>query len=332
MVRHGFDGNAPPAEPVPPCVDVVVVAYNSAADLPAVLASLPAAAGDVAISVTVVDNASPDESAQVAAAVDGVRVLRSGVNLGYAGAINLARRRTATPGAALLVLNPDLVLDPGCVPVLLARLADPSVGVVVPRLLDGDGEPFPSLRREPSVLRALGDALLGAHWPGRPAWAGETVLDPGAYGREADVDWATGAALLVSPTCEATVGPWDERFFLYSEETDYARRVRAAGLAVRYVPDAVARHRGGGSGSSPALMALLAVNKVRYVEKHSGAAAAAAFRGVGLLNELLRLRRPGHAEVMRTLRDRRRWDGLPSAPLAPEPARPVDAAPGLDRP
>ena len=92
--------------------------------------------------------------------------------------------------------------------------------------------------------------------------------------------------MLISTACDRVVGAWDEDFFLYSEEVDYAARVRAAGLRVEYVPQARARHRRAGSGQSHALTALKAVNRVRYFEKHGKP--ANRMRAAVLLHELLR--------------------------------------------
>ena len=114
----------------------------------------------------------------------------------------------------------------------------------------------------------------------------ETVWDKRVYRDRCSVDWAGGAAAMVSAACDSAVGPWDERFFLYSEEVDHAARVRAAGFRIEYVPTAKIRHHEGGSGSSAALTALLAVNRIRYVAKRGRG--SGAFRTAVALNELLR--------------------------------------------
>src|SRR5690606_14930672 len=122
-------------------------------------------------------------------------------------------------------------------------------GVVAPRVLDRDGQVFRSLRREPTVPRALGDAILGSRWLGRPAWLSEELGAHRAYRTARLVEWASGAALLFRPDVVRAVGPWDERFFLYSEETDLQRRVRDAGYDIWYEPGAAVRHRQGASGA-----------------------------------------------------------------------------------
>jgi GT2 family glycosyltransferase len=106
-------------------------------------------------------------------------------------------------------------------------------------------------RREPSLSRAIGDAIFGHHLPHRPPWLSETVWDKRVYRDRCSVDWAGGAAAMVSAACDSAVGPWDERFFLYSEEVDHAARVRAAGFRIEYVPTArIRRNRGKQAGNA----------------------------------------------------------------------------------
>jgi len=278
---------------------VVIVTYNSAGDIPDLLRSLRVAGADLTNHVVVVDNASHDESVSVARA-HGVACVELGTNVGYAAAINVGRRYVRGC-RALLILNPDTRLDPGALRQLLAVLADPTVGVAVPRLIDSHGATLQSLRREPSIGRAFGDAMLGDHWRTRPSWLSEIVRDRDVYDRSRDVDWATGAALAVSQHCNELLGPWNEEFFLYSEEVEFAARVRAAGLRIRYVPDAVVTHREGGSGRSDGLVALTAVNRVRYYRERHGRSSAAVFTAAVLLHESLRSGHSAHRASLRAV-------------------------------
>lgn len=243
----------------------------------------------------------------------GVELIDSGGNLGYAGAVNIGRV-AARPFSSLLIANPDLWFEPGSIARLHEALAGPGVGVTVPTLLDTSGELCLSMRREPSVARAFGDALWGRRLGRRPAWLAEMVYDADKYTRRQPVDWATGAAQLVSAACDAAVGAWDDRrFFLYSEETDFARRARRAGYRIDYVPSARARHRGGGSGASGDLVALMAVNRVRYYEKWHRRPASSAFRAAVALHELLRCSDPAHRRALRHVVRRSSWTALPGS-------------------
>lgn len=293
-------------------VAVVIVSYQSAADLPVLIRSLRVEAAQLKIRVIVADNASTDGSADVARGEPDVIVVESGGNVGYAAGINAAMSRVGE-AASVLVLNPDLTLDPGCLMALLARLRSaPSVGVVVPKILDPAGAIYRSLRREPNLVRAASDAVFGRRWLSRPEFLSEFVRDDRAYASARPVDWATGAAMLVSRAAWDVIGQWDEHFFLYSEETDYCRRARIAGLSIWYEPAAVVRHRQAGSGSSDALTALVIVNRLRYIEKYLPQSAF-LHRIILVVHEQLRRRDPTHALARHALWSRRRWESLPGA-------------------
>ncbi|WDF34216.1 WecB/TagA/CpsF family glycosyltransferase [Arthrobacter agilis] len=294
----------------PADVVVVVVTFNSADQLGGLLASLRREARSLRLRVVVAENDSSDGTVEVLAAHPDVVALSTGGNLGYAAGINAATR---VPGdsKAILVLNPDLRVEPGAVSSLYRRMVSADAGIVVPKLLDDDGVTYPSLRREPSITRALGDALMGSRFRGRPRWLSEIDVDAESYRHAHRFDWATGAALLVRSDLAALLGDWDDQFFLYSEEVDYCRRARTFGAGLWYEPSARMFHSRGGSGASPALNALLAVNRVRYVRKYHSRPYTAVFRAAVVLSETLRLTLPAHRGVLRTVLNERIWDRLP---------------------
>jgi GT2 family glycosyltransferase len=296
-----------PRQPARVDCAVIVVTYNSARDIVGLLESLPAAAAGLTVRTVVVDNGSADATVALVRGHADVVCVEAGANLGYAGGINLGREH-AGDYSALLVLNPDLRLEAGAVREMFAALDDADVGIVVPMLLRADGGRHPSLRREPTLARALGEGLLGDHLGWRPGWLSEIVRSEADYRYRHPVDWATGAAMLVSVACDRVVGRWDERFFLYSEEVDYCVRARAGGFRVDYLPSARARHQGGGSGGSSALVALMAVNRIRYMDKHSRR--PGLYRAVVVLHELLRARDPAHRAALRAVLHRSSWPAL----------------------
>ncbi|MDQ4504347.1 WecB/TagA/CpsF family glycosyltransferase [Sinomonas sp. ASV322] len=303
-------GFAESGEPVD--VAVLVATYNSADAIGPLLASLREAARSVRLRVVVADNSPDRHTLDALAAYPDVVAFRTGGNLGYAGAINAA---TAAAGAAeaFLILNPDTQLLPGAVDAMLARLRASGAGAVVPLMLTDDGARFPSLRREPSAVRAWGDALFGAHLPRRPQWIAETDYDAESYAHAHTVDWATGAALMVSAEAARDAGPWDERFFMYSEETDYCRALRERGYDVWFEPAAKVMHSGAGSGSSHDLAALMAVNKIRYMRKHHPGAPAALASAAVVAREAIRVRDAEHRHALAVLMRPGRWDALPHA-------------------
>jgi len=247
----------------------VVVNYEAGDALVACVASLLAddSAG-AAPEVVVVDNGSVDGSAAaVRRAYPAVTVLSGGGNVGYATAAN--RGTAATTAPVVAVCNPDLVVAPGTGAAVLAAFADPGVGAVGPRVLDPDGSTYPSARRDPAPVDALGHALLGRVWGANP-WTRryrDLDADP-AVAR--DVDWVSGAALWLRRSAVDAVGGWDEAFFLFLEDVDLARRLRQAGWRVRYEPAGSVTHVQGLSTRARPVRRIVAHHRssYRFAAKH----------------------------------------------------------------
>ncbi|MES2094824.1 MAG: WecB/TagA/CpsF family glycosyltransferase [Actinomycetota bacterium] len=298
---------------------VVIVTYNSADHLDALLAGLRAESDRVSLRVVIADNGSTDSTLDIIGANSDLITVETGGNVGYAQGINCAMQRAGDCGA-VLVLNPDLTIEHGAVRAMLDRLAASGAGVVVPRIIDAGGQVYPSLRREPTIINALGEAVFGSHFASRPDLLSEIDRDAVSYRHAHPVEWATGAALLIDRRVTDAVGAWDSRFFLYSEETDFFHRVRLEGFPVWFEPAAVVRHEQGGSGTSAELATLMAVNRVRYVRKIHGRRYAGAFRSVVILHELMRARERDHRDRLRVLLRERSWDALPQASRLPSGA------------
>lgn len=267
---------------------IAIVTYNSADVIGGLLDSLWEALDPVpAYRIVVVDNQSSDASLLTAASHRLLpEVLPMPGNAGYAAAINAAVLHLPVDGP-LLVLNPDLRLAPAAIGAMLARLQDERIGAVAPCMMSDDGTLALSIRREPSILRAWAEALLGGKLA-RYAGLSELVGRSAIYQNGGTIEWATGAALLISQRARQLVGAWDDRYFLYSEEVDYLRRIREAGLQIAYAPEAICTHRGGESNVDPHLFALLTANRIRYFERYHGRLATRLFRYAVLCGEALR--------------------------------------------
>ncbi|MBT2472280.1 glycosyltransferase family 2 protein, partial [Streptomyces sp. ISL-66] len=276
---------------------VIVVTWNSAPVIPEFLASLPEGMDGLDWRLVVADNDSADDTVElIRSLAPDATVVQTGRNAGYAAGVNAALGAAAGREdgfRAALVCNPDIRMRHGCAGLLVDALGAPlagggRVGISVPLLYGEDGALQHSLRRESRVTRALGEAVIGNRRAGRfPLWS-ELVTDPSAYGRATVADWATGALMALSRDCLDACGPWDESFFLYSEETEYCLRAGDRGFATRLQPAASAVHLGGDSQVSPRLWTLLTLNRVRLYGRRHGTAATAAFRAAVLLRETSR--------------------------------------------
>lgn len=259
-------------------LDVVIVTYNSGDVLPGLLDSLAEAlVGMEGAQVIVADNASADDSASIARQHRiGATVIEVGYNSGYSAGINAAVANCGRH-APMLLLNADIRLSADCVRQLLSELKRTGAGVVAPKVLHEDGSLNHTLRREPSLLTAWSEALLGGNIAGRIG-LGEMVRDDRAYANSHSIDLASGAILMISADARRAVGRWDERYFLYSEEVDYQRRVREAGFAIHFAEGAVCVHLGGESNVNPRLFTILTANRVRYFRQYHGPAATLGLR------------------------------------------------------
>lgn len=212
-----------------PSLSVVIVSYDSAAELPGTLAALVPQLGS-GDELIVVDNNPGDGSIEAAReAAPAVTVVESGGNVGFAGGCN--RGAAASDSELLLFLNPDTEVAPGCIDALRAAAGDhPGWAAWQPLVTMDDG----------TLVNTAGNVvhLLGLSWAGR---CGESRSAIGAADYEAA--FASGAALVVRRAAWEEVGGFDERFFMYCEDLDLSLRLRLAGWGVGVVPGAVADHR-----------------------------------------------------------------------------------------
>lgn len=232
------------AQPAPPAAAAVLVTYESADDLPGCLQSLAAAAPPAGLEVVVVDNASRDDSAEVARAL-GVKVIENPTNEGYARAVNAGA--AATAGQWLLVLNPDTRLAPGSLSRLLATAAtDPRIGCLGPDLHNPDGTEYPTGRRFPSLVVGALHALVGPVWPGNPATRHYHMAEVDRS-VPLPVDWVSGACMLLRREAFEAVGGFDGGYFMYFEDMDLCLRLARVGWRVVFDSEAEVVHVGGNS-------------------------------------------------------------------------------------
>jgi GT2 family glycosyltransferase len=232
-------------------LQIVIVSWNARDDLERCLRSLDEAPPAIPHEIVVVDNASSDGSAEmVAVRFPSVRLLRNADNVGFARANNLALRQGAADLA--LLLNPDTLVPPGAVDTLVGRLtAHAGAAAAGPRIVDGSGAPELSFGRMPGPLfEARRKALAFLYGRGL---VGTDALVRRMTAHEREVDWVSGACLLVRRRCAEAVGLLDERYQLYWEDVDFCAALRARGWTILFTPAASITHlRGRSASSAPA--------------------------------------------------------------------------------
>ena len=219
--------------------------------------------GRIAAHVVVVDNRSDDGSAETVAdwiaaqdPAPPVSLIRSETNSGFSGGHNQAI--AAVPAAFTLVLNSDALVRPGFFRALLdAAAANPGAGLFAPRIEYDDGTPQVSCFRLPSPASEL---IRGAATgPVTRLLARHDVpmeVPPDGTPIASDrIGWASFACILLRGTMIEEIGPMDEGYFLYFEDTEYCLRAGRAGWRIVHVPDARVVHFRGGSGPVKALAA-----------------------------------------------------------------------------
>jgi N-acetylglucosaminyl-diphospho-decaprenol L-rhamnosyltransferase len=284
-------------------IAIAVVTYNSASMLPTFLEALPDGVAGVDYELVVVDNCSTDGTVElVRRLAPTATVIPGSENRGYSAGINRAVAAVAgSPPDAVLIANADIRLEHGCVAGLLDALKSSGAGIVVPRLVDEQGRLQYSLRHDATIPRVLAEALIGGTRARRFPALSQVVGDVDAYESAHDVEWASGALMLVAYDCLVQTGRWDETFFLYCEEEEFQQRARSRGFRVHYVPDVRAVHLGGEMHELSQLWALGSVNKLRLYARTHGPFASALFRGALVSNELLRIKDSAHRRALRAL-------------------------------
>jgi GT2 family glycosyltransferase len=237
----------PAGDPPHPTVSVVIISYNTRQMTLDCLRTLYADLGDLSAEVFLVDNASGDGSAAaVRASYPAVRLIENAVNVGFGAANNQAMRLAS--GQFIMLLNSDAFLKPGATRALLQYLNDQAaVGVVGPKLLNVDNSVQQSCYRFPSPGQCWRENLwISALFGDHPALGD---YHHWAHDRDRDVEWIVGACMMLRREVFEKVGGFDERFFMYAEETDWQRRIRDAGWAIAFTPSAQVTHLGGASGA-----------------------------------------------------------------------------------
>ena len=261
-----------------PDLSIIIVSWNVRELLQNCLHSILAET-NLTMQIIVVDSASTDGSAaMVAENFPQVELVACQENVGFPGGNNLGLERAN--GRYILLLNPDTVVHGDALAKMVSYLEEnPKVGVVGPQLLNEDGSVQSSRRRFPTMRTAFFEST----W--LQPYAPQALLDDYFVRDVADeetavVEWLMGACLMIRQEIVAQVGGLDEKYFMYSEELDYCRRIHEAGWQVVYYPQAKVTHLSGKSSEQAVTQRHINFNraKLRYFRKYHGRLAAGMLR------------------------------------------------------
>lgn len=294
-------------------LSVAILTYETAELTRRCVRSIVDAPPAEAHEIVVVDNGSSPATLAALRGLDGVRLVETGVNGGFAAGINRCMAAADPAADVVVLLNSDTEVLPGALDALAAAARAPGIGMAAPVLLERDGRVQRSAhRRFPTlwsswvtVCTPLGFAQrrLERVWRHPSSFS---VAEHEAGGQPLHV---TGAAMAVGRDAWAAVGPFDERYFMYLEETEWQLRMHRAGWRVELVPDARVRHLHRGGETAIAVPPLIYLDSVRMYFRALGrsdrsvraALASALFVAYLALRVYAPLTRfaPAHRDVVR---------------------------------
>jgi GT2 family glycosyltransferase len=258
---------------------VVVVTYNNAADITDCLRSLLTTTVTTRLHVVVVDNASKDETVDLARRIadddDRVAIIVNTANAGFGAACN--QGAAAGDDQFVVLLNPDTVVHDGAVDALVAVADRPGIGPVAGRTVDSTGRIDPlSAQNVPSLRDTVWWALAIPVWGRRlPGWLGRALgrnpvlLSPDELAAERPVGVVIGCLLALRRSDWTALRGFDESYFMYGEDVDLSLRARAVGLIPTYTPDAVITHYVGRSSHTFGAKLIVAMSgRVTVMVRH----------------------------------------------------------------
>jgi GT2 family glycosyltransferase len=223
-------------------LSVIILNWNTHDELSNSLRAIFAQPHRRAIEIIVADNASNDGSAQmVVGEFPQTRLLQHPRNLGFGGGNNAAV--PATSGRYVLFLNSDTIVTDGALDALVDFAdATPDAGIIGPKLLNQDGSLQYSCRHFPNLGTGFfRNTPLGRLFPGNH-FNRDYLMRDFDHNTVRDVDWVSGAAMLIRREALKATGGFDEAFYMYCDDVDLCYRVHKAGWRVVYYPDSVIYH------------------------------------------------------------------------------------------
>jgi N-acetylglucosaminyl-diphospho-decaprenol L-rhamnosyltransferase len=248
-------------------VAIIIVTFNSMEEIDGCLQSLVGCTAPFPTTITVVDNASSDATADhIRQRWPSVRVIDSGGNYGFAKANNIGIR--ATESEYVLLLNPDTVAPPGAIQTLVRGLAShPDAAIAGARLLGPTGFPELSWGAAITPWNETKQMVFSRLYLRKIRTIVRRMDRLSRQARE--VDWVSGACMAIRRADLDAVGGLDERYFMYNEDVDLCVEMNKRGRKTLYIAGAeVLHYRGKSAPANPELERRRQLSHVAYYEKH----------------------------------------------------------------
>ena len=232
--------------------DIIIVNYNSTeCTINAVESIYNHTSGKLIPNIFVVDNSSCDHPERIHNRFPRLHLFKNKKNVGFSKAINHALKHVKSP--YVVMLNPDTIILDGFFPAILKYLEEnPWVGIIGPKIYDKDGTIQGSARRFPTLLTSMfgRKSPFTKMFPKNPITAKEFVCFNCNGTDDIETDWVSGACMVIRRKAIEQISGFDERFFLFWEDTDLCRRIKESGWKVVYFPKAKIIHSVGASSST----------------------------------------------------------------------------------
>jgi GT2 family glycosyltransferase len=272
-------------------ISIVIVTWNCRKFTDECLASLRAYSHDPQMEIIVVDNASSDGTPElVRDSHPEVTLVQTNQNLGFAKGNNVGIRMCS--GKYIFLINPDVKVLNGCIERMIAYMDEnPQIGLLGPRMLGGDGKPYRSYMRAPTLWRLFCRALaLDSLFPNSKLFGG--YLMPYFDGNQtAEVDVLNGWFWMTRREAINHVGLLDESLFMYGDDLDWCKRFREGGWKVVFFPEVASIHYGGGSSSNAPVRFYVEMQRAnfQYWQKNFGLASQKMFLLIVGIHQSIRL-------------------------------------------
>lgn len=252
-------------------LSVVIVNYNSGTVLRECLNSIYVHKPDIRFEIFVVDNDSSDGSAElVGAEFPQVNVIRNHLNFGFSKGCNQGIGKSK--GKYILLLNPDTMVESHSLEKMFEFMERcPECGIAGPKIMDPGGSIQLSCRSFPSFRNALFNrySLFTKFFPNN-RFSRDYLLSDWDHSMTREVDWVSGACMMVRRQVFEKIGLLDEKFFMYCEDVDLCYRAKEHGWKVYYLPEASVIHYIGYSSRSIGYRSIIEHHKsmFQFYKKH----------------------------------------------------------------